>query len=52
MKRLFKISLLLLVSFSLIIVMGCNASKRGCGCAANVHAIGMIIVVKKLNNKI
>jgi hypothetical protein len=50
MKRLFKISLLLLLAFSLI-MEGCNASKRGCGCAANVHAIGMTII-KKLNNKI
>jgi hypothetical protein len=50
MKRLIKISLLLIVAFSLM-MMGCNASRRGCGCAANVHAIGMTIV-KKLNNKI
>jgi hypothetical protein len=50
MKRLITISLLLLIVFSQL-TTGCNASRRGCGCAANVHAIGMV-QAKKLNNKI
>ncbi|HTB52848.1 MAG TPA: hypothetical protein VK718_08745 [Ferruginibacter sp.] len=40
MKGSIKIVLLFALAVSLT-MMGCNASRRGCGCAANVRAIGM-----------
>ncbi|HMG82256.1 MAG TPA: hypothetical protein VK559_04415 [Ferruginibacter sp.] len=40
MKGLIKIGLLLSLAFTLLLA-GCSASRRGCGCAANVKMIGM-----------